>query len=70
LAIFCYFSLNSPYYLHNNNNNNSKLNQPDIEKETTYAILGSDIFPEMEGFKFSIQGKAIPTCNYQNTLSR
>jgi len=32
LAIFCYFSLNSPYYLHNNNNN-SKLNQLDIDKE-------------------------------------
>ena len=68
LAIFCYFSLNSPYYLHNNNNN-SKLNQPSIEKETTYTVLGSDIFPEIEGFMLAIQGKAIPTCNYQNTLS-
>ena len=26
LAIFCYFSLNFPYYLHNNNNNNNNNN--------------------------------------------
>jgi len=72
-----------PKEIYNNNNSviiiiiissssssSNKLNQPGIAKETTCTFLESDIFPEMEGFVFSIWVKPFLHVSIYNTLSR
>jgi hypothetical protein len=73
--------LNCPYYLreynnnnrnnknNNNNNNNNKLSQPGTDKETTYTFLGSEAFPEIEGFMFSTGVKPFLHVTIYNTSS-